>query len=816
MTLAIDQAITAIEDALRVPGASLLVQSPPGTGKTTRIPPRLLEAPWAQGSGILLLEPRRMAARATARFLAHCLGEQVGGTVGLRTRLETRVSPATRLTVATYGVYLRLLQEDPGLEACAGVIFDECHERALAADLALTFTQDARTTLRPDLRVLLLSATVDPANFAGIIPNLALITATSPSHPVEIQYLPPRPGEDLLVHAARVIRHTCQRHSGTILVFLPGMREIQRLSQALADAPATVLPLHSSTAPAQQDQVLRPQTPGETRVVLATSIAETSLTIPEVTVVVDCGLSRVPRYDPGRDLTTLATIAAPRSTIQQRTGRAGRTAPGTCLRLWDPKEDHHRPATTRPEILEADLTRLALEVAAWGTPMNDLVWLTPPPETPLRRAHAVLADLGALDAHKQATAHGRKLLALPLAPRLGHMVASCPKHLQATACALAALLEEGETLLRREHDLRHALAAIHEPGPWRTVFHRLRRALGIAARAPIFPEATGPLALWAYPDRLAARMPDGSWRLVSGTKAICPGQFSDQAAYLVVPCLSGSSARVLTIYAAAPVDLETIQQVWGPRLRQERSVRLEGDDGRVTAEIRLMADALPLSTRPDPPSPEERRAILTEAIRRSGLSFFQWKDTARQLVARVRLAHSLEPNDWPQWDDPHLLDALEEWLGIHLMHCTKLVHVATMDLARPLQDWLASTHGYDATRRLDLLLPTSISTPAGARRPIDYTAPTGPCVSVKLQEMFGATQSPRVAHGRIPITLVLLSPASRPLHVTQDLAAFWTGAYREVRKEMRGRYPKHSWPEDPLHATPSTRTQKQGLLLHKT
>lgn len=811
MTPAVDQAfaaaIAATLDRLRAPGASLLVQSPPGTGKTTRIPPQLLNAPWAQGRGILLLEPRRMAARAAARFLAHGLGEQVGGTIGLRTRLETRVGPSTRLTVATYGVYLRLLQEDPALEAFAGVIFDECHERTLAADLALTFTQDARATLRPDLRLVLLSATVTPADFANVLPNLTVVTAEAPSHPVEVHYLPPRPGEDLFDHAARVVRHVWLRHGGTALVFLPGMREIQRLFHALADLPAEVLPLHSSTPPARQDQALRPA-PGERRVILATSIAETSLTIPGVTVVVDCGLARVPRYDPGRDLTTLATVPAPTATIQQRTGRAGRTGPGTCYRLWDPKEEHHRPAAPQPEILEADLTRLALEVAAWGTPVHDLAWLTPPPAAPLQRARTVLTDLGALDAHGRATEHGRKLLGLPLAPRLGHMVLSCPGHLQATACALAALLEEGGALLRREHDLRHALAAIHEPGPWRTVFHRLRRALHIPTSAPLFPEHAGFLTLLAYPDRLAGRMPDGSWRLTTGTKAVCPSRTYGGATYLVAPCLSGSSTRTLTIHAAAPVDIPDIQHVWGPRLRLERSVRLEGDDGRVVAETRLLADTLPVRAHPETPSAEERKAALTEAIRRRGLSFFQWTESARQLVARVRLAHSLDPEHWPAWDDASLMESLEHWLGPNLMHCSRLAQAAAMDLSRPLQDWLATTHGYDAIQRLDCLLPQTISTPAGAKRPIDYTDPSGPRVSVKLQEMFGATQSPRLAHGRVPITLVLLSPAHRPLHITQDLAAFWAGAYREVRKEMRGRYPKHAWPEDPLHAAPSTRTLK--------
>lgn len=808
-------AIAATLDGLRAPGASLLVQSPPGTGKTTRIPPQLLNAPWAQGRGILLLEPRRMAARAAARFLAHGLGEQVGGTIGLRTRLETRVGPSTRLTVATYGVYLRLLQEDPGLEAFAAVIFDECHERALAADLALTLTQDARATLRPDLRLVLLSATVEPADFATVLANLTVVTATAPSHPVEVEYLPPRPGEDILAHAARVTRHACLRHGGTVLVFLPGMREIQRLAQALADLPAEVLPLHSTTPAAQQDQILRPQAEGKRRVVLATSIAETSLTIPGVTVVVDCGLARVPCYDPGRDLTTLATVPASTATIQQRTGRAGRIGPGVCYRLWDPKEDCHRPAAARPEILEADLTRLALEVVAWGSPAHDLAWLTPPPAAPLQRARTVLTDLGALDAHGRATDHGRTLLRLPLAPRLGHMVASCPEHLRATACALAALLEEGGALVRREPNLRHALAAIHEPGPWRTVFHRLRRSLGIAADAPLFPEQAGLLTLLAYPDRLAARMPDGSWRLTTGTKAVCPTPSYGEATYLVAPCLSGSSARTLTIHAAAPVDIPDIQHVWGPRLRLERSVRLEGDDGRVVAQTRLLADALPVSTHPDTPTPEERKTVLAEAIRRSGLSFFQWTESARQLVARVRLAHSLDPEHWPAWDDASLMESLEHWLGPNLMLCSRLAQAATMDLTRPLEDWLVTTHGYDAIQRLDRLLPQSISTPAGAKRPIDYTDPAGPRVSVKLQEMFGGTQSPRLAHGRVPITLVLLSPANRPLHITQDLAAFWAGAYREVRKEMRGRYPKHFWPEDPVQAAPCTRTLKQPLSIRK-
>lgn len=801
----LDAALPAILETLAAT-RPVLVQAPPGTGKTTGLPPRLLCAPWSEGQGLLLVAPRRLAARAAARFLAQGLGEPVGGTIGLRTRLETRVGPATRLTVVTTGVYLRLLQADPTLDGVAGVLLDECHERSLEADLALALTLDARALARPDLRLALLSATPQAADLGRLLPDLATVVVETPAHPVAVQYLPPPSGVPLLVHAARVIGHAVERHGGTVLVFLPGRGEIRRLQEELASLPAPVLALHGSTPAAAQDQALRPAPAGTARVVLATSIAETSLTIPDVTVVVDLGLARVPRFDPGRGLTTLATVPASLATAAQRAGRAGRTAPGVCLRLWAPQEDASRAAAPRPEILEADLAGLALEVAVWGTPAAELSWRTPPPEAALRQAQELLERLGALDGAGRPTAHGQQLARLPLPPRLGHMVLACPAKLRATACALAALLEEGEDLVRAEGDLRHALSAAlgsSRPHPWRTVFHRLRHTLRLPATAAIHPEAAGELALLAYPERLAGQASDGSWRLSSGAKALWAAAHPPAGPWVVAPLVTGLSSRQMRIHAAAPVDRQAIDAVWGDRLTRQREVRLEGEQGRVVGEERLLADRLVLERRTLPPSAAERTGLLAAEIRRRGLDALGWSEASRQLLARVRLAAQLEPGAWPQWDETILLASLEAWFAPALAGCTSLAEALELDPAPSLTAWLATTHGPGARRRLDELLPPAVRTPAGTRRAIDYTAPGGPRLAVRLQEMFGTAHGPSVGGGRIPLTLELLSPAGRPLQVTQDLAAFWQGAYAQVRKEMRGRYPKHHWPEDPA-ATPAT------------
>ncbi len=800
----LDAALPTILEALDA-GSPVLVQAPPGTGKTTGIPPQLLHAPWAQGQGLLLVEPRRLAARATARFLAHARGEPVGATVGLRTRLETQVSPATRLTVVTTGVYLRLLQADPTLEGVAGIILDECHERSLEADLALTLTLDAQRLVRPDLRLLLLSATADAALFARLLPEQTTIHVEPPTFPVDVHYLPPPAGRPLWEHAARVVHHAALRYGGTILVFLPGRGEIRRLQEELAALapPIPVLPLHRSTPPHLQDLALRPLPTGESRIILATSIAETSLTIPQVTAVVDLGLARIPRFDSGRGLTTLATVPAALATITQRTGRAGRTAPGVCLRLWDPKEDTNRPPTPPPEILEAELSGLALEVAVWGTPATELRWLTPPPEAALRQAHELLQRLHALDADGRPTAHGRELVRLPLPPRLGHMVLATPPALRATACALAALLEEGEALLRAAGNIVHALeTAISSPRPhpWRTVFHRLRHILHLPVTAPLHPEAAGQLVLMAYPERLAGRAADGSWRLSSGTKAVWDIPHPMEAPWVVAPILFGRLSHELRIQAAAPVERQAIESVWGPWLCRQRNLRLEGEAGRVVAEECLLAHRLVLQRHVLAPTAAERKVILATEIRRRNMALLSWNDTARQLLARVRLAAQLEPEAWPDWSEEALFFHLEVWLGPSLSNCSSLAEVLHLDLAAALWRWLAETHSQNARHRLDALLPPTVPTPAGTQRSVDYTAPGGPQLAVKLQEMFGALQTPAVGGGRIPLTLVLLSPAGRPLQITQDLATFWRGAYREVRKIMRGRYPKHAWPEDPTRA----------------
>jgi ATP-dependent helicase HrpB len=788
---------------------AFLVEAPPGTGKTTLIGPHLLEAPWLRGD-ILLVEPRRMAARAIARYLAQQRGENVGRTIGLRTRMETHVSPSTRLTVVTHGVYLRLIQADPALETTAVVIFDECHERSLNADLCLALTLDARATLRPDLRLLFLSATANAAALHRILPNLFCLSIEAPSLPVQTHYLPPPPGTPWFHHAARVIQSALP-NTGTLLVFLPGRGEISCLAEELQDLlppSVQVLPLHSTTPARLQDSALRPAPTGSKRVILATSIAETSLTIPDVHTVVDLGLSRVPRFHPGRGLTALTTVRAALATIVQRTGRAGRTAPGRCLRLWDPKDDINRPAAPKPEILEADLTRLALEVAVWGTDATRLTWLAPPPRAALAQAHELLLRLGALDHAGQPTPHGRELVQLPLHPRLGHMITTAPQGLRPTACALAALLEEGESVLRQAGDLRAAVELVRQPGPWKTLFLRLCRSHGLGPHPELVPAAAGDLALLAYPERLAGRTPDGTFRLASGAKAVRSSPHLPDAPWIVAPLVSGDAPN-LRIYAAAPVDRETIVAVWGPELQIDTSLRLEGESGRVVVEERLRADAVILESQQRLPRPEECRQVIGGEIQRQGLGILSWPSHAKQLRARIHLAARLDPTAWPQWDDASLTASLDTWLGPALAQCTSLAEATAIDPAPLLEQWLVSTHGPQAMARLDATLPPHIRTPAGRLRQVDYIAPGGPRLAVRLQEMLGTTQVPCIAQGRVPLTVELLSPAGRPLALTQDLASFWSQVYPQVRKEMRGRYPKHPWPEDPTQPLPRPSAPKK-------
>jgi ATP-dependent helicase HrpB len=801
--LPIDAVLPELRHILETDTACV-VHAPPGSGKTTRIPLALLDSPWLGSGKILMLEPRRLAARAAARHMAALLGEKAGQRVGYRTRLDIRVSSATRVEVVTEGILTRMLQHDPELPGYACVIFDEFHERSLQADLGLALCLEIRAALRPDLRLMVMSATLDVEGVAALLAPCRVLTCPGQCHEVETRYLrlPERFVEERM---ARAISLALATETGSILAFLPGAREIRRTEELLgAPGPGVEIhPLLGALTAAEQDRAIAPPQPGTRKVVLATAIAETSLTIEGVRVVVDSGLARLPRFDPGSGMTALVTEAASLATIAQRRGRAGRTEPGVCLRIWDPADEVSRKPFPAPEILEADLAPLALELALWGAAEpSELSWLTPPPSGNFKSARRLLHSLGALDDAGRITSHGREIAALPLHPRLGHMVLTARVHgLGATAAHLAAILAEPGRMVRSSPDLREALRPRGLADTLRAGMEQIARLASIKPASPD-PEAAGLLTALAYPDRIARRQDDGSYRLTSGRKAIWPGPSTLAGHELLAVAELDGSADNARIWQAAPLSRKDLDRFFGTMMRSEDEVRFDPAEDRVVSRRRLMLDAMCLREEPLRADPEAVTRALLDSIR--DLARLPWDDQSRSLRDRVRFLHGLDPDAWPDMSEETLLQTLGQWLAPFAAGARSMG-----DLARvPLAEALKSRIGWEKMRLLDRLAPEFLTVPSGARRKIDYSPESGPVLPVKLQEMFGSTETPTLADGRHPLVLHLLSPAGRPLQITRDLPSFWKNAYPLVRAEMRGRYPKHPWPEDPTTAMPTAKTKK--------
>jgi ATP-dependent helicase HrpB len=817
-------------------GTGLVLQAPPGAGKTTAVPPALLDEPWVAGRRILMLEPRRLAARAAARRMAALRGEAVGETVGYRIRLDTRVGPRTRIEVLTEGILTRLLQEDPGLADVAAVIFDEAHERSLQGDLGLALCLEARAALRPDLRLVAMSATLEGERLAGLL-GAAVLRSEGRAFPVETRFLAHEPAGRPEEAVAAAVRRALAESAGDLLAFLPGEAEIRRTLSLLQDrVPAQVdlHPLYGSLPAAAQDAAIRPAPAGRRKVVLATSIAETSLTIEGVRGVIDSGLSRVPRFDPARGMTRLATVRVSRAAADQRRGRAGREAPGICWRLWTAEADRGLAPQGRPEILEADLAPLALELAAWGAEAGALAWLDPPPAAALAQARDLLQSLGALDPAGRITAHGIAMLTLPLHPRLAHLVLrGAALGLGPLACRLAALLGERDILRRprgaaAEADLRprlellgalgHAAAshglAVDRPAAQRVLeaARDLERRLGIPpARRGGGPgaDAAGLLLAFGWPDRIARRRPgpEPRYALANGGGAFLPGPEPLAAAeFLVVPELDGER-REARIFLAAPIERADLETHLGERIATDDVVRWDPREAAVLARRRRQLGALVLDDRPLPdPDPAAVTAAMVAGIRELGLGCLPWSDALRAWRDRVAFAARLEPAaGWPDLSDAALLAALEEWLAPFLGGLSRRSHLDRLDLDAALGTRLTP----EQARALGRLAPTHVAVPSGSRLPIDY-AGDRPVLAVRLQEMLGMAETPAVAGGRVKLLLHLLSPARRPLAVTDDLASFWRGPYRQVKAEMRGQYPRHPWPDDPLQAAPTARAKPRG------
>ncbi len=794
--LPVAEALPALLDALaRRPNAVLA--APPGAGKTTTVPLALMDAAWRGDGRILVLEPRRLAARAAAARMAFLIGEPVGQTVGYRTRLDSAVSDATRIEVITEGLLVRRLLGDPALDGVAAVLLDEVHERALEADLALALCLDLQRVLRPELRLLAMSATLDGARLSGLM-DAPVIESAGRMFPVDVRHAARDVADvrDLPEALARAVRAALLEHEGDILAFLPGMGEIRRAESALAGCGAVVLPLHGDLPPAQQDLALRPAE--GRRVVLATSIAETSLTVPGVRVVVDGGWRRAPRLDPATGLTRLATLRVSRAAADQRAGRAGREAPGVAIRLWTPALHHGLPPYDRPAILEAELSGLVLDCAAWGTAPGDLPFPDPPPAGALAAARALLAGLGALDADGRITAQGRRMAALGAHPRLAAMMLSADGPGQAALAAdLAALLEERDPLRGRDApaDLQLRLDALAGSGGDvdRGAVSRIRqqsaayrRRLGTKGAATGNP---GPLLAAAFPDRIAQRRGEpGSFRLSGGGGARLPrnDRLADAPLLAIASLDLKASAR---IRLAAPLDPAALPPSIEAQVTETVESGFDPASGAVLSRRRRRLGALVLEDRTVPADPEATAAALAEAVGRR-LDTLPWTDAARQLQARAARLRELDP-DTPDLSDAGLAASVGQWLAPHLLGLSRLADVAGLDLHGILRGLL----GGQRAARLDRDLPTHLALPGG-RAAVDYAQPV-PLASARAQAFYGLAATPSLAGGRVKLQLALLSPAGRPIAITADLAGFWRGAWADARKDMRGRYPRHDWPERP-------------------
>jgi ATP-dependent helicase HrpB len=840
MQLPIEATLPALRHALAA-HSGVVLQAPTGAGKSTRVPLALLDEAWLSSQKIVMLEPRRLAARAVATRMAQTMGESVGTTVGYRTRLESRVSASTRIEVLTEGILTRWLQNDAALEGIGLVIFDEFHERSLNADLGLALCLDVQSTLREDLKLLVMSATLDGAAVATLLQNAPVVSSSGRSYPVEIRWAGVAPSQDaarnvgfpqrIEQHTANVTWRALHDDAGDVLVFLPGQSEIRRTQSLLQErglpAGVRVFPLYGELGAELQDEALRPSTKGERKVVLATNIAETSLTIEGVRIVVDSGVARRARFDPATGMSRLETARISRASADQRCGRAGRLEAGVCYRLWRESDHATLPTHTPPEMIEADLAPLALELANWGArDPQSLRWLDVPPQATYAQARDLLKLLGAIDGQDLITPHGRELARLATHPRLAHMILRGRElGAQRTAIEIAALLGERDMLRfsggERNVDLRLRLDALRDsrsapPSSYvdegarqriKRSAEQLDRQLKSARNDSGNEVETGRLLAFAYPDRIAqSRGAGGRYLLSSGRGAqLPPAQSLAQCEYLVIADIDAGE-RDASIRLAAPITRAVLEADFKDLILERERVEWDSRERAVIAQRERWLSALRLEeSRIDRPDPGHVLEALLRGIREIGLSRLPWSKEANHLRQRIAFAraHDIrEPNPWPDVSDAALLASLEHWLGPWLPGMSRADHLSKLDM----HSILSSLIDWNLQQRLNTFAPTHLSVPSGSRIPIDYDGES-PTVSVRLQEVFGLHVTPTVAEGRVPLTIELLSPARRPVQITQDLASFWARGYAEVKKDLNGRYPKHYWPDDPMTAEATARAK---------
>ncbi|WP_090704883.1 MULTISPECIES: ATP-dependent helicase HrpB [unclassified Beijerinckia] len=817
--LPIDEVAGALCDALVSHVRAVLV-APPGAGKTTRVPLLLAQQPWAAGGRIVVLEPRRLAARAAAARMAQTLGEAVGATVGLRVRMESRVSAATRIEIVTEGVFARMILDDPSLEGIAAVIFDEFHERSLDADLGLALALDAQAGLREDLRILVMSATLDGARVGALLDDAPLITSEGRAFPVATRYVGRDARARIEDEVVKVIERALRADSGSLLVFLPGQGEItrtaERLKERITDATIDLAPLFGAMDRKAQDLAVSPSVPGRRKIVLATSIAETSLTIDGVRVVIDSGLARVPRFEPDLGLTRLETVRVSRAAADQRRGRAGRTEPGVCYRLWEEAANGALQPFAPPEILSADLSSLVLDLAQWGArdPMQ-LRWLDPPPAAALAEARTLLRALGALDDDGAITPEGRRIRALPLPPRLARMVLEAARAGAARLAAeIAAVIVErgvggdGVDIAERVERLRRDRAGRAQDAR--------RLARGWADQAQAFfgametSDDVAHVGRWiavAFPDRVArARGKLGEFVMVNGRAAACEAHDAlARAPYLAIAEIAGR-AGASRILAAAVITIEEIEALMGARIETRDEISFDRASVSVRARRTRRLGAVALSEQPRSIEGSESAVVLANGIATLGIDRLSWNKAQKQLRDRVMFLRRAEGDVWPDLSDTALAASAETWLAPFIEGRASLSAITADDLDAALQALLP----WDMRRRLDIEAPTHFEAPTGSQIAVDYEAEGGPALAVRVQELFGLSQHPSLAGGRVPLTLHLLSPAHRPIQITRDLPGFWKGSWSAVKSEMKGRYPRHVWPDDPAKATATTRAKPRG------
>jgi ATP-dependent helicase HrpB len=824
--LPIDAVLDQLARTLAGHNAAVLV-APPGAGKTTRVPLALLDEPWLKNKKIIVLEPRRIAARASAERMAHTIGERVGETVGYRVRFGSKVSRATRIEVVTEGIFSRQILDDPELSGIAAVLFDEFHERSLDADLGLALARDAQVGLREDLRILVMSATLDGARVAKLLGDAPVISSEGRAFPVETRYLGRKADAPLERQMADAIAMALRADPGSVLAFLPGAAEIRRtqnfLGERIHDTSIEIVPLFGALDAAVQDRAIAPAPKGQRKVVLATSIAETSLTIEGVRIVVDSGVARVPRYEPDIGLTRLETVRASRAAVDQRRGRAGRTEPGVCYRLWDEPQTASLAAYTQPEILSADLSSLVLDLAQWGvSDPATLAFLDPPPAPALKEARSLLAELGALDGDGRITAEGNSLRALALPPRLARMIVDSHRlGAGEEAADVAAVLTErglggdGVDLDFRLDQFRRDRS--QRAGSARDLARRWASQVAASERGPVSTLqgggelTTGVMLAFAFPDRVARNRGNGSFVLANGRgAAVDQASALARAPYIAVAELTGTAANG-RILLAAPIAQADIEQRFADQIETVDEISFDRGALALRARRKKTLHAITLSEAPMAlrPSAETAR-VLAEGLIAAGIDKLPWSKPLKQWRDRVMFLRKAESesaeHSWPDLSDNALAAQREAWLVPVLYDKTSLKELSAGDLSDALMTLLP----WELRARLEREAPTHFEAPTGTQLAIDYEAEQGPTIAVRLQELFGLNTHPSIAKGAVPLVLELLSPAQRSVQVTRDLPGFWRGSYAAVRSDLRGRYPRHPWPEDPASAAPTRRVKPRG------